>query len=176
MVNAFSLGIGLASGSLLADVLVARSGPLASVGIMLAIGSALAGHAPQMRWPKCSFEVKSLRRPSDSCCAKVTLNPHTQKLAYAALKFSPRSVGHPPTQILSASLSAIRHSLNKRIQLGSRLHFLEKRRVTERQERGSCYVQGKRCHEADRMPWYKERSGKERHRRVDYGRCCRHCG
>ena len=43
MVNAFSLGIGLASGSLLADVLVARSGSLASVGIMLAIGSALAG-------------------------------------------------------------------------------------------------------------------------------------
>jgi hypothetical protein len=43
IVNALSLGVGLASGSLLADVLVPRSGSLASVGIMLAIGSTLAG-------------------------------------------------------------------------------------------------------------------------------------
>jgi hypothetical protein len=43
MVNALSLAAGLASGSLLADVLVARSGSLASVGIMIAIGSTLAG-------------------------------------------------------------------------------------------------------------------------------------
>jgi hypothetical protein len=42
VVNALSLGVGLASGSLLADVLVARPG-LASIGIMLAIGSTLAG-------------------------------------------------------------------------------------------------------------------------------------
>jgi hypothetical protein len=41
-VNAVSLGVGLASGSLLADVLVTRPG-LASIGIMLAVGSTLAG-------------------------------------------------------------------------------------------------------------------------------------
>jgi len=46
-------------------------------------------HALQMRWPKSSLEVESYRRRSDSCCAKVTLNPHTQKPAYAAPKFSP---------------------------------------------------------------------------------------
>jgi len=42
-VNALSLAAGLASGSLLADVLVARSSSVASIGIMLAIGSTLAG-------------------------------------------------------------------------------------------------------------------------------------
>jgi len=42
-VNALRLAVGLASGSLLADVLVARSGSVASIGIMLAIGSTLAG-------------------------------------------------------------------------------------------------------------------------------------
>jgi len=42
IVNALSLGVGLASGSLLGDVLVARPG-VASIGIMLAIGSTLAG-------------------------------------------------------------------------------------------------------------------------------------
>jgi hypothetical protein len=42
-VNALSLGVGLASGSLLADVLFPRSGSLASVGTMLVIGSVLAG-------------------------------------------------------------------------------------------------------------------------------------
>jgi hypothetical protein len=43
IVNALSLAVGLASGSLVADVLVARSHSLASVGIMIAIGSTLAG-------------------------------------------------------------------------------------------------------------------------------------
>jgi len=42
-VNALSLAAGLTSGSLLADVLVARSSSVASLGIMLAIGSTLAG-------------------------------------------------------------------------------------------------------------------------------------
>jgi hypothetical protein len=42
-VNIWSLGAGLASGSLLADVLGARSGSLASVGILLVIGSGIAG-------------------------------------------------------------------------------------------------------------------------------------
>jgi len=42
-VNALSLAVGLALGSLLADVLVARSGSVASIGIMLVIGSTLAG-------------------------------------------------------------------------------------------------------------------------------------
>jgi hypothetical protein len=42
-VNALSLAAGLASGSLLADVLVAKSGSVARIGIMLGIGSTLAG-------------------------------------------------------------------------------------------------------------------------------------
>ena len=42
-VNVWSLGVGLASGSLLADALVARSGSLAGVGILLVIGSGVAG-------------------------------------------------------------------------------------------------------------------------------------
>ena len=41
--NALSLAVGLALGSLLADVLVARSGSVASIEIMLVIGSTLAG-------------------------------------------------------------------------------------------------------------------------------------
>jgi hypothetical protein len=43
VVNAWSLGLGLASGSLLADALVARSGSLVSVGILLVIGGGIAG-------------------------------------------------------------------------------------------------------------------------------------
>jgi len=42
-VNAWSLGVGLACGSLLADTLVAKSGSLASIGILLLIGSGVAG-------------------------------------------------------------------------------------------------------------------------------------
>jgi len=42
-VNAWSLGVGLASGSLLADAVVRRPGSLASVGILLVMGSAFAG-------------------------------------------------------------------------------------------------------------------------------------
>jgi hypothetical protein len=42
-VNALSLAVGLASGSLMADVLVARSGSVVSIGLMLAVGSTLAG-------------------------------------------------------------------------------------------------------------------------------------
>jgi hypothetical protein len=42
-INTWSLGAGLACGSLLADALVARSGSLASTVILLVIGSAVAG-------------------------------------------------------------------------------------------------------------------------------------
>jgi hypothetical protein len=42
-VNAWSLGLGLASGSLVADVLVGRSGSFASIVILLVSGSAVAG-------------------------------------------------------------------------------------------------------------------------------------
>lgn len=43
VVNVWSLGVGLASGSLLADALVGRSGSLASVGILLVVGSGVTG-------------------------------------------------------------------------------------------------------------------------------------
>jgi hypothetical protein len=42
-INSWSLGVGLACGSLLADVFVAKSGSLASAAILLVIGSAFAG-------------------------------------------------------------------------------------------------------------------------------------
>lgn len=42
-VNAWSLAAGLASGSLLADQFFARAGSLASIGMLLVIGSAIAG-------------------------------------------------------------------------------------------------------------------------------------
>jgi hypothetical protein len=42
-INAWSLGAGLAGGSLLADLFVAKSGSLPSVAILLVIGSAFAG-------------------------------------------------------------------------------------------------------------------------------------
>jgi hypothetical protein len=42
-VNAWSLGLGLACGSLLADALVTKSGSLASIIILLVIGSGVAG-------------------------------------------------------------------------------------------------------------------------------------
>jgi len=42
-INAWSLGAGLACGSLLADLFVAKSGSLASAAILLVIGSAFAG-------------------------------------------------------------------------------------------------------------------------------------
>jgi hypothetical protein len=51
-VNAWSLAAGLASGSLLADGLVSRAGSLAGTGIMLVIGSAVAG----------AFTAKALAR------------------------------------------------------------------------------------------------------------------
>ena len=43
VVNAWSLGVGLAAGSLVADALMTRAGSLASVGILLVIGSGIAG-------------------------------------------------------------------------------------------------------------------------------------
>lgn len=42
-VNSWSLGAGLLCGSLLADLLVMKSGSLASAGVLLVIGSAVAG-------------------------------------------------------------------------------------------------------------------------------------
>jgi hypothetical protein len=42
-INSWSLGVGLACGSLLADIFVAKSGSLASAAILLVIGSAFAG-------------------------------------------------------------------------------------------------------------------------------------
>src|SRR5215469_4088865 len=42
-VNAWSLGVGLASGSLLADALVPRSGSVPSVGILLVVGGSVVG-------------------------------------------------------------------------------------------------------------------------------------
>lgn len=43
LVNAWSLGLGLAFGSLLADALVARTGSVLSAGILFVMGSAFAG-------------------------------------------------------------------------------------------------------------------------------------
>jgi hypothetical protein len=56
-VNAWSLSVGLASGSLLADGLVARAGSLASTGILLVIGSAVAGAFTAKTLTKIFFPV-----------------------------------------------------------------------------------------------------------------------
>src|ERR1700686_3787762 len=60
----------------------------------LSLAAGLASGALQARWAKSSLQVESFPRPSDSCCTKVTLNPHTQNRRMRH-PFCHEPVGHP---------------------------------------------------------------------------------
>ena len=91
-VNALSLAVGLASGSLLADVLVARSGSVASIGIMLAIGSTFAGACTANLLAKIFSPGRELSAAQRQLLHEGDSKPAHAKPVYAAPEFLSRSL------------------------------------------------------------------------------------